>query len=138
MSHPTLERHLKQGTLRPVYLFFGEEEFLMEQALRRLEEALAEQTGEAPHKVHQAAQEAGLEDFLAQARTASLWGSGQLLILHRVNVYPDETLKAILTYLDRLAPGWCSSLPASSPRTCSGTRYGPGSKKKTQPWAFGA
>jgi DNA polymerase-3 subunit delta len=104
MSHPTLERHLKQRTLRPVYLFFGEEEFLMERALRRLEEALTEQTGEAPHKVHQTAQETVLEDFLAQARTASLWGSGQLLILRRVNAYPDETLKAILAYLDHPPP----------------------------------
>ena len=70
MSHPTLERHLKQRSLRPLYLFFGEEEFLMERALRRLEKALAEQAGEAPHKVFQSAPEVGLEDFLAQARTA--------------------------------------------------------------------
>jgi DNA polymerase-3 subunit delta len=104
MSHPTLERHLKQGSLRPVYLFFGEEEFLMEQALRRLEDGLSNQTGEPPHKVHQTAHEAGLEDFLAQARTASLWGSGQLLILHRVNAYPDEILRAVLAYLDHPPP----------------------------------
>ncbi len=104
MSHPILERHLKQGSLRPLYLFFGEEEFLMERAIRRLESALAEQTGEAPHKISQTAQEVGLEDFLAQARNAPLWGSGQLLILRRVETYPDDTLKAIHAYLDRPPP----------------------------------
>lgn len=104
MSHPILERHLKQGALRPLYLFFGEEEFLMERALRRLEKALAEQTGEAPHKVSQMAQEVGLEEFLAQARNAPLWGSGQLLILRRVETYPDNTLKAISAYLDHPPP----------------------------------
>ena len=104
MSHPILERHLKQGSLRPLYLFFGEEEFLMERALRRLETSLAEATGEAPHKVFQVAQEVGLEDFLAQARNAPLWGSGQLLILRRVEAYPDKTFKAILAYLDNPPP----------------------------------
>jgi DNA polymerase-3 subunit delta len=99
MSHPILERHLKQRSLRPLYLFFGEEEFLMERALRRLESALPEQTGEAPHKVSQLAQEVGLEDFLAQARNATLWGSGQLFILHRVETYPENSLKAVLAYL---------------------------------------
>lgn len=104
MSHPILERHLKQGSLRPLYLFFGEEEFLMERALKRLGAALAEQTGEAPHKVFQTAQEVGLEDFLAQARNAPLWGSGQLLVLRRVETYADEILKAIPAYLDHPPP----------------------------------
>jgi DNA polymerase-3 subunit delta len=104
MSHPILERHLKQRSLRPLYLFFGEEEFLMERALRRLESALEEQTGEAPHKVSQSAPEVGLEDFLAQARTAPLWGSGQLLILRRVEAYPDKTFKAVAAYLDHPPP----------------------------------
>ncbi len=104
MSHPILERHLKQRSLRPLYLFFGEEEFLMERALRRLEGALAEHTGEVPHKLFNLAQEVGLEDFLAQARNAPLWGSGQLLILRRVEAYPEKTLKAILAYLDHPPP----------------------------------
>lgn len=114
MSHPILERHLKQGSVRPLYLFFEEEEFLMERALRRLEKALAEQAGEPPRKVYQMAQEVGLEDFLAQARNAPLWGSGQLLILRGVETYPDQTLKAVSAYLNHppartwvvlLAPG---------------------------------
>jgi DNA polymerase III delta subunit len=36
MSHPILKRHLEGRKLRPLYLFFGEEEFLVERALRRL------------------------------------------------------------------------------------------------------
>ena len=60
MSHPILARHLERRTLRPLYLFYGEEEFLMHRALKRLEEALTEKTGEAPHKVVQETPEVGL------------------------------------------------------------------------------
>jgi DNA polymerase-3 subunit delta len=101
MSHPVIERHLKQHALRPLYLFFGEEEFLMERTLKRLEEALAEQSGEALHKVSRLAQEVALEEFLAQARHAPLWGSGQLLVLRRVEAYPDHALEVLLAYLSR-------------------------------------
>ncbi len=104
MSHPILERHLERRSLRPLYLFFGEEEFLMERALRRLEQALTEDNGEAVHRVVQEAPEVSLEDFFAQARLATLWGSGQLLVLRRVEAYPAEALKAVAAYLDHPAP----------------------------------
>ncbi|MBW1992541.1 MAG: hypothetical protein JRI59_10620, partial [Deltaproteobacteria bacterium] len=76
----------------------------MERALRRLEGALAEAAGEAPHKVFQTAPEVSLEDFLAQARNASLWGSGQLLILRRVEACPPESLQAVPDYLKSPPP----------------------------------
>jgi DNA polymerase-3 subunit delta len=104
MSHPLLERHLERRTLRPLYLFFGEEEFLMNRALRRLEEALKDQAGEAPVKVVQEAQEAELSEFLAQSRVAPLWGPGQLLVLRRVDLYPAAKLPAITAYLEHPAP----------------------------------
>ncbi len=47
MSHPLLERHLERGTLKPLYLFYGDEEFLMQRALARLEAGLTEKSGES-------------------------------------------------------------------------------------------
>jgi len=76
----------------------------MQRALRRLAETLQAQTGEAPLKVVQESQEVGLAEFLAQARMAPLWGSGQLLVLRRVDAYPAAVLKAILDYLEHPAP----------------------------------
>lgn len=103
MSHPVLERHLKRRGLKPVYLFYGDEEFLMNRALERLGKALTGPDGEAPVKVVQEAQEIGLPDFLAQARMTPLWGAGQLLVLRRVETYPANILKSILDYLERPA-----------------------------------
>ncbi len=100
-----LERHLKEGRLKPLYLFYGEEEFLMDRALARLEAGLAEQLGEAPARVAASAQETGLEEFLAQARHASLFGPGQLLVLWRAEVYPERVVQgAVPPYLEHPAP----------------------------------
>jgi DNA polymerase-3 subunit delta len=104
MSHPILERHLERHALKPVYLLYGDEEFLMNRALARLEAALTEKAGEPPTKVIREAQEVGLADFLAESRAATLWGPGQLLILRRVETYPAAQLKALTTYLDHPAP----------------------------------
>ena len=104
MSHPLLERHLEKGAVKPLYLFYGDEEFLMQRALARLEAALTEKSGEAPAKVVREAQEVGLAEFLAESREATLWGPGQLLILRRADTYPADQLKAITGYLDHPAP----------------------------------
>jgi len=104
MTHPLIARHLERGQLKPLYLFFGEEEFLVDRACRRLEEALREKSGEAPHKVVLSSAETGLAEFLGEARLAPLWGAGQLLILRRVEAYPDETLALIPPYLKHPAP----------------------------------
>ncbi len=79
----TLERHLERRALKPLYLFYGDEEFLMQRALARLEEGLQERFGGAPVRVLREAQEVELQEFLAESRVASLWGPGQLLVLRQ-------------------------------------------------------
>ena len=103
MSHPIIKRHLERKAVRPLYLFYGDEEFLMERALARLAAGLTDQWGEAPVRVQREAQEAPLPEFLAESRVASLWGPGQLLVLRRLELNP-EALKAINDYLDHPAP----------------------------------
>jgi DNA polymerase-3 subunit delta len=104
MSHPLLERHLERNTVKPLYLFYGDEEFLMHRALLRLEAGLTEKAGEPPTRVVREAQEVELAEFLAEARAATLWGAGQLLILRGVDFYPAAQVKAVTGYLDRPAP----------------------------------
>jgi DNA polymerase-3 subunit delta len=104
MAHPILERHLQRQTLKPLYLFYGDEEFLMLRTLERLEEALTGPDGEGPLKTVLEAQETGLPEFLAQARMTPLWGGGQLLVLRAAETYPAAALKALLDYLQHPAP----------------------------------
>jgi DNA polymerase-3 subunit delta len=100
MAHPILERHLTQGALKPVYLFYGDEDFLMRRAIKRLEQGLAEKAGEAPRRVVLESQEVELSEFLAQARVAPLWGPGQILVLRRPEAYSGAQLKALEAYLE--------------------------------------
>src|SRR5450759_2130139 len=111
MSHAIIERHIERGAVKPLYLFYGDEEFLMNRALLRLEASLTDRAGEPPSKVVRDAQEVGLAEFLAESREATLWGPGQLLILRRVDVYPAAQLKAITGYLDH--PAQDEELPRS-------------------------
>jgi|UniRef100_A0A7C5AKZ6 DNA polymerase-3 subunit delta len=117
MFHPLLERQLKDRQLRPLYLFYGEEEFLAARALRALEQALTQQTGEAPTKVIREAFEVELGEFFAQARTATLWGASQLMVLRRVETYPVKALAAVTAYLEHPAPRTLVVLYAPSLKT---------------------
>jgi DNA polymerase III subunit delta len=127
MSHPILDRHIQRRAIKPLYIFYGDEEFLMERALVRLEEALKDDQGEPPVrglfyapssrprtgrtddqdesavKGGREADELGVAEFLTESRVASLWGPGQLLVLRRVELNA-ATLKAISAYLEHPAP----------------------------------
>ena len=103
MSHPNIERHLERRAVKPLYIFYGDEEFLMDRALARLEEGLTDQWGEAPAKVVREAQEIELPEFLTESRVASLWGPGQLLVLRRLELNA-AALQAVNDYLDHPAP----------------------------------
>ncbi len=127
MSHPNIERHLERRAVQPLYVFYGDEEFLMDRALARLEAGLRDEYGEPPVKSifyaptprarkgprdeedgpavngGREANEAALAEFLTESRVASLWGPGQLLVLRRVELNA-AALKAINDYLDHPAP----------------------------------
>ncbi len=126
MSHPMIERHLERRAVKPLYIFYGDEEFLMDRALARLEEGLRDEQGEPPVKGlfyapsprprtglgddqdeppvkgGREAHESGVAEFLTESRVASLWGPGQLLVLRRVELNA-ASLKAVSDYLDHPA-----------------------------------
>jgi len=127
MSHPLLERHIERQAVKPLYLFYGDEEFLMNRALARLEAGLKDDQGEPPvkslfyapspkpragfrddqdepsGKPGREAQEVEMAEFLAEARVATLWGPGQLLVMRRLELNA-AAFKAINAYLDHPAP----------------------------------
>ncbi|HLD46584.1 MAG TPA: DNA polymerase III subunit delta [Desulfobaccales bacterium] len=118
---------MERGAVKPLYLFYGDEEFLMHRALARLEAGLRDDQGEPPVKTLfyapspkprtgfrddqgeppakpvRDAQEVEMAEFLAEARVATLWGPGQLLVMRRLELNA-AAFKAINTYLDHPAP----------------------------------
>jgi len=112
MSHPTLERHLKASSLRPVYLFFGEEEFLLRRALTRLQEALSQEAGEPVPKTLFDATETRLTEVLGEARTPVLWGGRQFLVVSAAERYKVAELQPLVNYLENPGRDVCLVLVA--------------------------
>ncbi len=117
MSHAVLERHLKSNSLKPVYLFFGEEEFLIRRALARLEDWLSQETELAAKTVLDAG-ETPLAEALTAARSPQLWGGKQLVTVWQVERYKTKDLSVLEKYLQ-----------APSTQTCL-VLAGPGLKHK--------
>ena len=117
MSHPTLERHLKARALRPVYLFFGEEEFLQRRALTRLQEALSQEAAEPVARTLFDATETKLAEVLGEARTPVLWGGRQLLVVSAAERYKAADLQPLAIYLEHPGREVCLILVASGLKT---------------------
>mgnify|MGYP005846804431 CR=1 FL=1 len=111
MSHPLLERQLKKGTIKPVYLFYGEEEFLMRRALARLEAWLL-QSNSLGGKVILEAINVSLADTLNAARSPLLWGGQQLVVLWGVERYKAKDLTPLSKYLEAPSAWTCLVLVA--------------------------
>ncbi|AEB09583.1 DNA polymerase III subunit delta [Desulfobacca acetoxidans] len=111
MSHILLERHLKISALKPVYLFYGEEEFLVRRALTRLEDWLAQKEDLAARTSLEAG-EISLLEALTEARSPQLWGGRQLVIIWRMERYKAKELAALESYLANPASQTCLVLVA--------------------------
>ena len=142
MSHPLLERHLERQAVKPLYLFYGDEEFLMQRALLR-SGGVADGPGRGASQQSGSGRPGGGDcpEFLAESRAATLWGPGQLLILRRVDVYSAAQLKAIIGYLDHPAPrAWVVLLAERSQGPGGGKTRGVGAagQRRKRPWGFTA
>ncbi len=111
MSHPILERQLKQHVVKPVYLWYGEEGFLIRRALERLESWLVEQDDLAARIVLDGT-ETPLDDVLSEARSPQLWGGRQLVVVWQAERYKQENLQPLEKYIQAPAGQTCLVLIA--------------------------
>jgi DNA polymerase III subunit delta len=98
MVHDLLERQFKKNTVPPVYLWYGEEEFLIRRELTRLEGWL-EQREDLSAKITVDAADTPLAEVLTQARSPQLWGGRQLIIVWQAERYKSDELAALEKYL---------------------------------------
>ncbi len=112
MSHPILERHLKNNSVKPVYLWYGEEGFLIRRALARLEDWLGREE-EGTTKILLDGVEAPLADALTEARSPQLWGGRQLVIVWQADRYKTDELAALEKYLQAPSSQTCLVLMAA-------------------------
>ncbi len=116
MSLAILERQLKKNLVPPVYLWYGEEEFLIRRALARLENWL-EERGDLAARIVVDGTETPLAEILIQARSPQLWGGRQLLIVWQAERYKLEDLAVLEKYLPAPAGQTCLVLIATGLKT---------------------
>lgn len=80
MNYQELKAHIAQGKLAPVYLFYGDEEVLKEEAVAELQDALKKKTA-GNLEVEQLSEEYSLDKILEIANTLPLFTQGKLLII---------------------------------------------------------
>ena len=112
MSHAILERQLKQNFLQPVYVWYGDEGFLIRRALACLESWLVQQ-GDLAAKIVLDGTETLLEDALLEARSPQLWGGRQLVVIWQAERYKPEDLTVLEKYLQAPARQTCLVLIAA-------------------------
>ena len=105
MSHPLLERHLEKGAVKPLYLFYGDEEFLMNRALLRLEAGLDATGPGSPRQSYvREAQEVEMAGVLGRVPGRDPVGPRAAPHPAPGGHLPRGPLKAITGYLDHPAP----------------------------------
>jgi DNA polymerase III subunit delta len=107
--------------LKPVYLWYGEEEFLIRRALARFEDWLR-QEGDLAAKTVLDAGETPLVEALTAARSPQLWGGRQLVILWQVERYKAKELSILEKYLQAPSTQACLVLiaPGIKPKDVQG------------------
>jgi DNA polymerase-3 subunit delta len=100
-----LEQDCQKGRPGPLYLFFGEEDFLLEQAVRRLEEAASRCP--FPAREHYRGGEVSARDLMESACTLPLGGSFRLLVVEEAQAIPAAERDKLLPYLENPCPTSC-------------------------------
>ncbi len=111
MVHDLLERQIKNNAVPPVYLWYGEEEFLIRRELARLE-AWLEQRGDLAAKIVVDAADTPLAEVVTQARSPQLWGGRQLIVVWQAERYKSEELPVLEKYLQAPVRQTCLMLIA--------------------------
>ncbi len=111
MSHPILERHLNKGSVKTVYLWYGEEEFLIRRALGRLETWLR-QGDDWAGKTMLDGTETTLSEIMTTVRSPRLWGGKELVVVWPVDHYQPKDLGLLEKYLEAPSTQACLVLIA--------------------------
>jgi len=93
------------GRPAPLYLFYGEEDLLIEEELRRLEEAARQSP--LPSVERHLGREVIARDLVESACTLPLGGGFRLIVIEEAQAIPAAERAALLPYLDDPCPSTC-------------------------------
>jgi len=94
--------HLKEGRLRPVYLFYGPDDFHLEKILKQIRETfIPESARDLNSQVFDGDGGANPGDILDAARSMPFLSSNRLIIVRRTDHMAASDLEVLIHYLER-------------------------------------
>lgn len=106
-------RRLESGSIAPVILLLGEEEFIKETAWKSLLEKVVPEGGRRFNGERLLAREHTMGDVLERLSTVPMFGRLRLVYLQNVDGWAKDQLKQLETYLGRPLPTACLVLSHS-------------------------
>ncbi|MBW2063008.1 MAG: DNA polymerase III subunit delta [Deltaproteobacteria bacterium] len=114
MDRTALEKDLNSGSLKPVYLLYGQEAFLKERYAARLAESVDERLKEFNIETL-LAEENQAGDVVERAQTMPFMAPPRVLVVRGVDRYPAEELSILKEYLSDPNESTCLVLVADKP-----------------------
>jgi len=136
-SFDALQRSLAKGEVQPVYYFFGDEELLKEEAVRRIMEIAVEESTRDFNLDRRRAPELSADQFRSLVETPPMLAARRCVVLTEVECLqqkrpkPQSLRAAVLGYLARSSPETVLVLVQSA-----GTKADPGLERGATPVDF--
>lgn len=113
ITYTELLKRLEQGKVKPIYLFQGQETFLIEECLERFKQMLIPPESVDFNIDKFSGKDLTAADVLDQAQTVPFLSKWRLLIITDLDAVPAATQKQLLPYLSHPNPSTCLIMTAS-------------------------
>ncbi len=115
-KYADLMRSLKQGSILPLYLFFGEEEFLIQEALDLLVRRVVNPDARDFNFSLLYCRDTPASELVALAQTLPLLTEKRLIIAKEIDAFKAADLEELIPYLNNPSPSTCLVLVSNQAR----------------------
>lgn len=115
MTLDDLDRALKAGKFEPLYLFYGEEDFLSDEAVERLLSSALRETERSFNLDILSANDADAREIVARASAFPMVAERRVVVVRDADHLPEKGLELLAHYADQPSPSTCLVLVAAKP-----------------------
>jgi DNA polymerase-3 subunit delta len=110
-----LEDALHAGKIAPLYLFYGEEDYLIDEAVARLLKASLPESGRAFNLDVLSGTDTDARDIVARASAFPMVAERRIVIVREAERLPEKGLELLAHYVEKPSPSTCLVLIAAKP-----------------------
>ncbi len=114
-TRDTLQADLRSGRLAPVYLFYGEESLLLEEAVRQVIDAAVPEDARAFNLEFLSGADTDIRDILARSSAFPMTAPRRAVVVRDVDRFGDKALDLLVHYLEHPSPTTVLLLTGTKP-----------------------